>query len=79
MNEDIAYMEAVRKQLVAERAAADLTVVQASERAGMGRTTLHYIEKGEREPGVKQVIALCEAYGVGVAAFFARVENRLGK
>ena len=70
-------MEAVRQQLVAERAACGYTKQDAAKAAGMGRTTLHYIEDGEREPGVKQVMALCSVYGVDVSTFFARAEARV--
>lgn len=51
------------KRLTALREKKGLTQGQLGERAGMGLNLIWYYEKGERQPGLQSIKALCRALG----------------
>ena len=57
-------------QVRACRVQTGLSQEKAAERAGMDRTYLSGIERGVRNPCVRNVIALAKALGVKPADFF---------
>lgn len=68
---------ATARQLVAERAAAGLSIRDAAKAAGIGVSTVQRLESGARVPTLEQLAALCSAYGLSVVDLLTRAENRL--
>ena len=61
---------AIGERLRVAREAADITQAAAAEAAGMARTTLLAIEKGQRRIRIDELQRLAQCYGISVNALF---------
>ena len=68
---------AASDQLRAERAASKLTIDSVAAMAGINRKTVMRLESGESTPTVAQLAALCATYGLDIADFMARTQERI--
>lgn len=73
-------LNAVGDCIRAAREDQGLTLEGAAEMSGISKSHLSRLESGERQPSVASLLALAEAYGVPVGAFFgeARGEAPIG-
>lgn len=70
--------EAVSAQIRAERAAARLTVEEASERSGIAYSTYRKLDDGRGVANSEQLTRLCRrAFDIPLSEFFRRVEARI--
>lgn len=70
------WTDAVSAQVRAERAASGLTADALADRAGMSRMTYRRIAAADRVPDMAQIERICDALGIRVSTFIARVEER---
>lgn len=70
------WTAAVAAALRAERAVAELSQAQLSERAGIARTSYRLYEEGKRSPNVMQLIAIAEVLGVRFSTLMGEIERR---
>lgn len=71
------FSDAVAAQVRAERAAAAMTQAEVYGAAGLSRSTYIRIESGAHVADTTQLARLCGTFGISMAEFFRRVENRL--
>lgn len=67
---------AVASTLRAERAAAELSQVQAAERANIARTSYRLYEEGKRQPNAVQLAALATVFGIRFSTLLGEIERR---
>jgi transcriptional regulator with XRE-family HTH domain len=60
------------------RAECGISQERLAERAGLDRTYVSGIERGERNPSLTNILKLAEALGVTVSELAARAEANLG-
>ena len=65
---------AVAEVLRVERARAQLTIDELADRAGIGRSTLSRLSKGERGINLGHLAAICEVLGIKVSDFMEMIE-----
>lgn len=73
---------AVRAQIRAERAAADLSRNKLADAAGVSVMTIRRMEGADPHrpdvtPDVEQLAAVCAVFGIPVSALFTRAEDRV--
>lgn len=70
--------EAVAAQIRAERSAARLTIEETAKRSGIPYGTYRKLDDGSGTVDAEQLARLCRhVYGISLAEFFIRVEQRL--
>lgn len=69
-DEAFVHLQAFGARVRQLRRAADLTQEQLAHDAGLHRTVVGFIERGEREVGVSKVWPLASALGVPAGALF---------
>lgn len=67
---------AVASTLRAERAVAELSQVQVSQRAQIARTSYRLYEEGKRQPDAIQLAAIAAAFGVRFSYLIGEIERR---
>lgn len=72
-----AIRQATAVELRALRARRDMSQVDLAQAAGIGRSTLRRLEKGERDLDLPQAMAIAEALGVSFVDLFAAIKNVL--
>jgi len=70
------WKAAVASTLRAERAVADLSQVQVSERTQIARTSYRLYEEGKRQPDAIQLAAISAAFGVRFSYLIGEIERR---
>lgn len=73
---DIVSIEVVRLLSEARRERG-LTMEEVAERAGVDRTYIGLLERGERRPTVAAVASICSALGLTLSNLMSQVEGRL--
>lgn len=65
---------AVAEVLRVERARAQLTIDELADRAGIGRSTLGRLSKGEHAINLGHLASICEVLGIKVSDFVEMIE-----
>lgn len=64
------------QQLMAERGALNLSREDVADESGVAVSTIRRMELGERAGTIDNLADLCQVYGLSLATFFARAEER---
>lgn len=64
------------QQLMAERGARNLSREEVAAESGVALSTIRRMELGERAGTIDNLADICKVYGLSLATFFARAEER---